>query len=76
MWNFSVANCDLPEDFVFAATEVVMSDNARMVNIHKAATETIPANWDKNKVLMWHPGAARWFNENGASIPAEMIYGG
>ena len=76
MCNFSVANCELPEDFVYAATEVVMGDNERMVTIHKAATETIPANWDKNKVLKWHPGAARWFNENGASIPAEMIHGG
>lgn len=76
MWNFAIANCDLPESFVYEATKVVMSDNARMVNIHKAAQETLPENWDKNKVLKWHPGAARWFNENGASIPADMIYGG
>jgi hypothetical protein len=28
-------------------------------------------------VLKWHPGAARWFNENaGADIPADMIHGG
>jgi TRAP transporter TAXI family solute receptor len=76
MWNFAIANCDLPETFVYEATKVVMADNARMVNIHKAAGETLPENWDKNKVLKWHPGAARWFNENGASIPANMIYGG
>lgn len=77
MWNFAIANCDLPESFVYAATEVVMSDNARMVNIHKAARSTLPANWDKNPgVLKWHPGAAKWFNENGASIEASMIHGG
>ena len=76
MWNFAIANCELSESFVYEATKVVMSDNARMVAIHKAATETTFDNWDKNKVLKWHPGAARWFNENGATIPADMIHGG
>jgi len=76
MWNFAIANCDLPASFVKAAVDVVMSDNERMVNIHRAARSTVPENWDKNQVLMWHPGAAEWFNENGASIPADMIYGG
>ncbi|NND19151.1 MAG: TAXI family TRAP transporter solute-binding subunit [Silicimonas sp.] len=76
MWNFSIANCDLPESFVNAVVDVVMSDNARMVNIHKAASETLPENWNKNKVLKWHPGAAAWFKENaGADIPDDMIHG-
>ena len=76
MWNFAIANCDLPESFVKAAVDVVMSDNERMVNIHRAARSTLPENWDKNTVMMWHPGAAAWFTENaGAEIPADMIYG-
>ena len=75
MWNFAIANCDLPASFVKAAVDVVMSDNERMVAIHKAARATLPENWVKNEVLMWHPGAAEWFNENGASIEAGMIYG-
>ncbi|MCU0911612.1 MAG: TAXI family TRAP transporter solute-binding subunit [Rhodobacteraceae bacterium] len=76
MWNFAIANCDLPETFVYEATRIAMEDNARMVNIHSSATETLPEHWDKNNVLPWHPGAARWFNENGATIPADMIHGG
>jgi uncharacterized protein len=76
MWNFAIANCDLPESFVYEATRLAMEDNARMVNIHQSAVETLPEHWDKNNVLMWHPGAARWFNENGASIGDDMIYGG
>ncbi|MEM9249742.1 MAG: TAXI family TRAP transporter solute-binding subunit [Pseudomonadota bacterium] len=75
MWNFAIANCDLPASFVKAAVDVVMSDNERMVNIHRAARSTTPDNWDKNGVLMWHPGAAAWFNENGASISDDMVYG-
>lgn len=74
MWNFAIANCDLPESFVYEATKVVMSDNARMVGIHRAASETLKENWDKNTFMMWHPGAAKWFNENGAKIPANLIY--
>ncbi|MEM6407843.1 MAG: TAXI family TRAP transporter solute-binding subunit [Pseudomonadota bacterium] len=76
MWNFAIANCDLPASFVEAVIEVVMSDNDRMVAIHKAARSTLPENWDKNGVLMWHPGAAKWFTENaGADIPADKIFG-
>ncbi|MEM9638047.1 MAG: TAXI family TRAP transporter solute-binding subunit [Pseudomonadota bacterium] len=78
MWNFAIANCDLPESFVHAVVEIIMSDNDRMMNIHRAARSTVPENWDKNDgVIAWHPGAARWFNENaGASIPADQIHGG
>jgi TRAP transporter TAXI family solute receptor len=76
MWNFAIANCDLPASFVYAVVDVVMSDNERMVNIHRAARSTLPENWDRNGVLMWHPGAAQWFAENaGADIPADMIHG-
>ncbi|WP_424969056.1 TAXI family TRAP transporter solute-binding subunit [Dinoroseobacter sp. S76] len=76
MWNFAIANCDLPASFVEAVVDVVMSDNARMVGIHKAARSTLPENWDKNGVLQWHPGAAAWFKENaGADIPDSMIHG-
>ena len=75
MWNFSIANCELPESFVEAVVDVVMSDNERMVSIHKAAGSTVPENWDKNNVLMWHPGAAKWFRENAdADIPDDMVF--
>ncbi|MFT6931922.1 MAG: TRAP transporter TAXI family solute receptor [Paracoccaceae bacterium] len=76
MWNFAIANCELPASFVNAVVDVVMSDNERMVNIHRAALSTLPENWDKNTVMMWHPGAAQWFIENaGATIPDDMIFG-
>ncbi|WP_300585201.1 TAXI family TRAP transporter solute-binding subunit [Marivita sp.] len=77
MWNFAIANCDLPETFVYEVVNAVMSDNERMVNTHRAATSTLPEFWDRNTVMKWHPGAARWFAENaGANIAADMIHGG
>ncbi|MEM0946798.1 MAG: TAXI family TRAP transporter solute-binding subunit [Pseudomonadota bacterium] len=77
MWNFAIANCDLPASFVESVVDIIMSDNERMMGIHKAARSTLPENWDKNEVLKWHPGAAKWFTENaGAAIPADMVHGG
>ncbi len=77
MWNFAIANCELPDSFVYSVVDIIMSDNERMMNIHRAARSTLPENWDRNGVLAWHPGAAQWFTENaGAEIPADMIHGG
>jgi TRAP transporter TAXI family solute receptor len=76
MWNFAVANCELPASFVKAVVDTVMSDNERMMGIHQASRQTLPEHWDKNEVLKWYPGAAEWFTENaGAEIPADMIHG-
>ncbi|SFG71246.1 hypothetical protein SAMN04488020_103265 [Palleronia marisminoris] len=76
MWNFAIADCGLPASFVNEVVDIVMSDNERMVGIHQAAEETLPENWDKNKVLKWHPGAAEWFRENAdADIPEDMVFG-
>ncbi|MEM7614886.1 MAG: TAXI family TRAP transporter solute-binding subunit, partial [Pseudomonadota bacterium] len=76
MWNFAIANCDLPDSFVTAVVDIIMSDNERMMNIHRAARSTLPENWDKNGgVIAWHPGAAQWFIDNaGAEIPADQIH--
>jgi len=73
MWNFAIARCDLPESFVYAATKAVMENHDRMVEIHRAARRTVPENYDKNTVMPWHPGAARWFSENGYEIADDMI---
>lgn len=72
MWNFAIAHEDLPESFVYAIVDTVMSQHENMIGIHKAAVETIPENVDKNTFIPWHPGAVRWFRENGYEIPAEL----
>ncbi|NNE87899.1 MAG: TAXI family TRAP transporter solute-binding subunit [Silicimonas sp.] len=75
MWNFAIANCELPESFVYGVVDAVMSDNERMVTAHRAARSSLPEFWDRNTVMPWHPGAAKWFNENaGATIGADMIH--
>jgi len=72
MWNFAIAHADVPESFVYAVVDAVMTQNKKMMNIHKAAVETIPENFDKNTIIPWHPGAVRWFEENGYDIPDDL----
>lgn len=73
MWNFAIARCDLPEDFVYEVTKVTMENNDKMRNVHRSAETTIPDNIVHNTVLPFHPGAARWYEENGYEIDEALI---
>ena len=72
MWNFAVARADMPESLAYEITRLVMENNDRMVQIHAAARATLPENYLNNGFLPFHPGAVRWFEENGFEIPAEL----
>lgn len=72
MWNFAIAGCDVDEDFVYNVMKVVLDDNERMVNIHRAARTTLAENWDKNTFMTFHPGAVRYYEEKGFDIPEEL----
>ncbi|SDW98767.1 TAXI family TRAP transporter solute-binding subunit [Marinobacter mobilis] len=73
MWNFAVAGCDMPEELVYEMTRLTLENNDKMVSIHKAATTSVAENYVHNTVIPWHPGAARWFNENGYTIDVSQI---
>ncbi|WP_417331045.1 TAXI family TRAP transporter solute-binding subunit [Halomonas cupida] len=73
MWNFAIAGCDLPEDFVYEVTKVTMENNDKMMDVHRSAATTIPENIEYNTVLPFHPGAVRWYEENGYEIDPELI---
>ncbi|MGM0536456.1 MAG: TAXI family TRAP transporter solute-binding subunit [Pseudomonadota bacterium] len=72
MWNFTIAGCDLPEDFVYEVTKLSMENNDRMRDIHRSAATSIPENIEYNTVLPFHPGAVRWYEENGYEIPDDL----
>ncbi|APX92280.1 C4-dicarboxylate ABC transporter substrate-binding protein [Halomonas sp. 1513] len=74
MWNFAIARCDLPEDFVYEVTRITMENNDKMMDVHRSAATTIPENVVHNDVMPFHAGAARWFNENGYEIDDDMIH--
>jgi TRAP transporter TAXI family solute receptor len=72
MWNFAVGRADLPDDFVYAVVDAVMSNHPKMMAIHQASAESVPENFDKNKFIPWHPGAVKWFKEKGFNIDASL----
>lgn len=73
VYNFAIGHKDLPEDLVYEIVKSVMTQNAALVQATAAAKETVPANVTKNTFLPFHPGAAKWFRENGHTIPDNLI---
>ena len=72
MWSFAVVHADMPESLAYEITRLVMEDNARMRQIHAAAADTLPENAVTNSFLPFHPGAVRWFEENGFEIDPDL----
>ncbi|MDZ5695963.1 TAXI family TRAP transporter solute-binding subunit [Chelativorans sp. M5D2P16] len=72
MWNFAIAHEDMPESLAYEITKLVMENNDRMRSIHASAKETVPENVDKNTFMTFHPGAVRYYEEAGVTIPDEL----
>ena len=72
MWNFAIAHKSMPESLAYEITQLVMENNARMVQIHAAAKETLPENYVNNSFLPFHPGAVKYFEEKGYTIPEAL----
>lgn len=72
MWNFTIAGCDLPESFVYEVTKLSLENNDRMRDVHRSAATSIPENIKYNTVLPFHPGAVRWYEENGYDVPEDL----
>jgi TRAP transporter TAXI family solute receptor len=69
LWNFAIAHKDMPESLAYEITKLALENNDRMLQIHATASETLPENWDKNTFMPFHPGAVRYFEEKGITIP-------
>jgi uncharacterized protein len=72
MWNFAIARADMPESLAYEIVKLVMENNDRMLQIHAAAAATLPENVINNGFLPFHPGAVRYFEEKGITIPDEL----
>ncbi|MGF7184937.1 hypothetical protein GGQ84_001022 [Desulfitispora alkaliphila] len=68
IWNVAIANKDLPDDFVYEIVKAVMENNDRMVDTHVAAKETIADNVVHNDWMWMHPGAIKYFEEQGYEL--------
>jgi TRAP transporter TAXI family solute receptor len=72
IWNFAIANAAVPDDFAYAIMKAVLED-PRLQAAHPSAAETIVANWDKDTVLPFHPGAVRYLEEKGITVPPALL---
>src|SRR6476619_5922100 len=72
LYNFAVARSSLPDDLVYAIAEAVFSGNDELMQASKAAAETVPANFTRNTLLPFHPGAMRWY---ASKATAGVLYG-
>lgn len=69
LWNFAIAHQDMPESLAYEITKLALENNDRMVQIHATASETKAENWDKNTFMTFHPGAVKYYEEKGITIP-------
>jgi hypothetical protein len=69
-WNFVIANKDLPIDTAYAITKAVLSATDPKSDIHPMAAGTLATNAAMNRIMPFHPGAARYYAEAGIKLAA------
>lgn len=68
-WNFVVAHKDLPDARVAAILRAVFGAADPVRDIHAFAGGTRAANAGTNRVVPFHPAAARFYREAGVALP-------
>lgn len=71
-WNFIVADRALPEAVAYAITRAVLTVGDPARDIGQVAATSIAANAVHNRVLPFHPGAARFYREAGVPLAAPV----
>jgi TRAP transporter TAXI family solute receptor len=72
LWNFAITHKDMPESMIYEIVKLVLDNNDRMLQIHSAAKDTLLENWDKNSFMPYHPGAVKYLEEKGISVPDKL----
>ena len=72
LWNFAIAHKDMPESLAYEITKLALENNDRMKQIHATASETKVENWDKNTFMPFHPGAVKYLEEKGITVPDNL----
>lgn len=72
LWNFAITNKDMDDETAYQIVKLAMENNDRMIQNHAAAKETLPQYVINNSFMTFHPGAVRWFEENGYVISDDL----
>jgi TRAP transporter TAXI family solute receptor len=73
VYNFAIAHKDMDVDLAYRITKTILENNPAMVKGHEAAKETVLENWNRNTFLPFHPGAVKYFQEKGITVPAKLM---
>src|SRR5499427_3850950 len=69
VWNILVANANMPADTAYAIVKLVFDKKADLVAVHAEAKNITLENQSlKNSPIPWHPGAVKYFAEQGVKM--------
>ncbi|MBM3469457.1 MAG: TAXI family TRAP transporter solute-binding subunit [Armatimonadetes bacterium] len=72
MWNAAVVHKDMPEDFVYTLVKTIFDNREFLAIVHPTSHESLPVNVFYIKLPL-HPGAVRYFREQGVKLSDEQI---
>lgn len=70
--NMVVVHADMDDDLVYAITKAIFDHVDELIAIHPAANDTVPEFTLAASPIPLHPGAIRYFEEIGMTIPDRM----
>lgn len=73
VYNFAIAQAELPDDLVYKLVKATFENQSVLLKAHPTARETIPQNVLKDTFLPIHPGAVRYYREIGIKISESLV---
>lgn len=73
MWNVAFTDDEMPETLAYEIVKAVFENLDEMVATHASARETLLENVTKNTFMPYHPGAVRYYREQGIDLPDAIV---
>lgn len=73
MWNVAFASERMPESLAYEIVKAVFENQEELVATHASAKETLLENVSANEFMPYHPGAVRFYREQGIELPDAVI---
>lgn len=73
MWNVAFASERMPETLAYEIVKAVFENQEELVATHASAKETLLENVSANDFMPYHPGAVRYYREQGIELPDAVL---
>jgi len=71
-WNMAVVDKDVPDDIVYDLVKTTFNHHEELVAVDPTSKSTIPENVINCSIPL-HPGALKYYEENGIKVPDKLI---